>query len=115
MRLFLAWHYARQAKRAAIGVGRGGSPGGKQFWRYLSGPFQSQMITRCPNRTKQSCNRTELNSELLDPFYLATVEAVEEAVVNAIVAGEDAETVKPVGHVCRAIDTKALADLFNDK
>ena len=68
-----------------------------------------------PQQDEAILQRTELNSELLDPFYLATVEAVEEAVVNAIVAGEDAETVKPVGHVCRAIDTKALADLFNDK
>ena len=30
-----------------------------------------------------------LNGEVIDPIYLAAVEAVEEAVVNAIVAGED--------------------------
>jgi hypothetical protein len=40
------------------------------------------------------------------------VEAVEEAVVNALVAGEDVPTVKPEGLVCRAIDTARLAEMF---
>jgi len=34
---------------------------------------------------------------------------LEEAVVNALVAGEDAPTVKPPGAVVRAIDTARLA------
>ena len=53
-----------------------------------------------------------LNAEKIDPLYLAAVEAVEEAVINAIVAGEDTPTVKPPGHVVRGIDTAALAALF---
>ena len=52
--------------------------------------------------------RTELNGERIDPLYLAAVEAVEEAVVNALVAGEDAPTVKPAGRTVRAIDADAL-------
>jgi L-aminopeptidase/D-esterase-like protein len=51
--------------------------------------------------------------EYLDPFYLASVEAVEEAVVNALVAGEDVSTFKPPSRVCRAIDTEKLASLFS--
>jgi D-aminopeptidase len=102
------------AKRAAIGVGRGGSPGGNSSGDIFLA-FSVANDHPMPQQDEAILQRTELNSELLDPFYLATVEAVEEAVVNAIVAGEDAETVKPVGHVCRAIDTKALADLFKDK
>jgi len=49
---------------------------------------------------------------MLDPLYLAAVQAVEEAVVNALVAGEDVATVKPAGHTCFAIDTEALAALW---
>ncbi|MFC5386213.1 hypothetical protein ACFPLB_09575 [Aquamicrobium segne] len=49
---------------------------------------------------------------LIDPLYLAAVEAVEEAVVNAIVAGEDVVSVKLEGKICRTIDTKRLAEIF---
>ena len=52
--------------------------------------------------------RTELNAELIDPLYLAAVESVEEAVVNALVAGEDVPTVKPKGQVIPALDTARL-------
>jgi len=37
---------------------------------------------------------------------------VEEAVLNALVAGEDVLTFKPAGQICRAIDTAALCALF---
>ena len=46
------------------------------------------------------------------PIYLASVEAVEEAAVNAIVAGVDVASVKPEGIMVRAIDTAKLAALF---
>lgn len=42
----------------------------------------------------------------------ATEAAVDEAVINAIVAGEDVATVKPRGGVCRAIDCDQLAANF---
>jgi D-aminopeptidase len=53
-----------------------------------------------------------LNGEYLDPLYLAAVEAVEEAVVNAMVAGEDVATVKPEGKIVRALDTERLRRMF---
>ena len=49
-----------------------------------------------------------LNGKLLDPLYLAAVKAVEEAVVNALVAAEAMTTIKPRGLVCRAIDHDEL-------
>jgi L-aminopeptidase/D-esterase-like protein len=55
---------------------------------------------------------TQVNPEHLDPLYLAAVEAVDEAVLNAIVAGEDVTTVKPPGLMCRAIDKARLAGMF---
>ncbi len=53
-----------------------------------------------------------LNAELLDPVYLAAVEAVEEAVVNALVAAETMTTIKPPDRVCRAIDHQALREVM---
>lgn len=99
------------AKRAAIGIGRGGTPGGNNsgdiflaFSTANEGPlhqFAAAVLTR-----------QELNIERIDPLYLGAVEAVEEAVVNALVAGEDVATFKPPGHVCRALPTDRLRALF---
>ena len=58
--------------------------------------------------------RMELNGELLDPLYLAAVEAVDEAVINAIVAGEDVAAVKPEGLVVKGIDTAKLTEIFRN-
>jgi D-aminopeptidase len=43
------------------------------------------------------------------------VQAVEEAVVNAIVAGRDTATFKPPGRTCLGIDTARLAALFRSQ
>ena len=51
-------------------------------------------------------------SVLLDDLYLAAVQSVEEAVVNAMVAGEDVPTVKPPGRTCRALDHDRLREIF---
>ena len=99
------------ARRAAIGIGRGGTPGGNS-----SGDIFLAFSVADPGPMPQDDGpmqtRRMLNPEGLDPLYLAAVEAVEEAVVNALVAGEDVPTVKPRGAICRAIDTAALAALF---
>ncbi|WP_264214305.1 P1 family peptidase [Leisingera thetidis] len=99
------------AKRAAIGIGRGGSPGGNNsgdIFLALSVANEQRM----PQMETALTTRTELNMELLDPFYLAAVECVEESVVNAIVAGEDTPSFKPEGLVCKGIDTTRLSKLF---
>ena len=56
--------------------------------------------------------RSEMNGELIDPLYLAAVEAVEEAVINAMVAGEDVATVKPRGRVVPGLDHGRLRAIF---
>ena len=99
------------AKRAAIGVGRGGSPGGNNSGDIFLA-FSVANERPMPQKDRAIIERVEINNELLDPVYLATVEAVEEAVVNAIVAGEDVNTVKPPGYICRGMDTKRLSELF---
>ena len=99
------------AKRAAIGIGRGGTPGGNNSGDIFLA-FSVANPGPMPQHAGPILTKEELNGEALDPLYLATVEAIEEAVINAIVAGVDVPAVKPAGHVCRAIDTAALAAMF---
>lgn len=99
------------AKRAAIGIGRGGTPGGNSSGDIFLA-FSTANDGPMPQRAAAVLTRQELNNELLDPLYLAAVEAVEESVVNALVAGEDVPTVKPKGGVCRALDIGRLQRAF---
>ena len=54
-----------------------------------------------------------LNGEVLDSLYLATVESVEEAVVNAMVAADSMTTEKPAGRVCHAIEHGELCAVMH--
>lgn len=99
------------AKRAAIGVDRGGSPGGNNSGDiFLAFSVANEMEP--PNKTGPLITKVQVNNELLDPFYLAAVEAVEEAVINAIVAGEDTPTFKPAGHICKGINHEQLVEIM---
>lgn len=95
------------ARRGAIGIGRGGTPGGNN-----SGDIFLAFSTANPMPLPQLAGPwrqlTCLNDEWLDPVYMAAVESIEEAVVNALVAAEDAPTARPKGHICRAINVDAL-------
>ncbi len=99
------------AKRAAIGIGRGGTPGGNS-----SGDIFLALSTANPGPMPQKAGalitKTEVNGEMIDPLYLAAVQCVEESVVNAIVAGEDTPTFKPAGQVISGIDIARLKALF---
>ena len=101
----------RLAKRAAIGIGRGGTPGGNNsgdiflaFSTANRGPLPK---LAGPRRTLET-----INDECFDPVYLAAVEAIEEAVVNAMLAAEDMSTLRPPGLTCRAIDAERLRRVF---
>jgi D-aminopeptidase len=101
------------AKRAAIGIGRSGTPGGNNsgdiFLAFSTADAGAMPQVRGPLETV-----TQLNPEHLDPMYVAAVEAVDEAVLNAIVAGEYAPTIKPPGRICRAIDVAKLITIFRN-
>ena len=55
-----------------------------------------------------------LNDERLDPVYMAACDAIEEAVLNALLAAEDVPTARPAGAVCPAIDGARLLHLLAD-
>ena len=99
------------AKRAAIGIGRGGTPSGNSSGDIFLA-FSTANPGPMPHHAPALQLRAELNTEILDPLYLASVEAVEEAVVNALVAGVDVAAVRPKGLIVRAIDTEKLAAMF---
>ena len=99
------------AKRAAIGIGRGGTPGGNN-----SGDIFLAFSTANDGPMPQFCGpvltKQELTGYAMDAVYLAAVQAIEESVVNAMVAGENVATVKPAGHTCMAIDQARLSAAF---
>lgn len=99
------------AKRAALGIGKGGSPGGNNSGDIFLA-FSTANERPMPQKDDVLIEKLELNGDVLDPLYLAAVQAVEEAVVNALVAGEDVASVKPKGLTCRAIDTDVLKGFF---
>ena len=99
------------AKRAAIGIGRNGTPGGNNSGDIFLA-FSTTDDGPMPQVQGPLVQRIEINPEWIDPIYLAAVEAVEESVINALVAGEDAPTVKPAGKTCRALDTERLRAIF---
>ena len=99
------------ARRASMGVARGGTPAGNSSGDIFLA-FSTANAGPMPQGAWPLLTKAELNNEILDPLYLAAVEAVEEAVVNAIVAGVDVAAVKPKGLVVPGIDGARLAALF---
>jgi D-aminopeptidase len=76
----------RIARRAAMGLARNGSYAGNG-----SGDLFIAFSTANAGavRIDSANNATYLGNELLNPLFLATVEATEEAIVNAMVAARD--------------------------
>ena len=99
------------ARRASLGVARGGTASGNSSGDIFLA-FSVANPGPMPQQAWPLVSRPELNNEILDPIYLAAVEAVEEAVVNAIVAGVDVAAVRPKGLIVKAIDTERLAAMF---
>ena len=94
-----------------MGIGRNGTPGGNSSGDIFLA-FSTANKQRLPELSPPLLQFQYLNGELIDPLYLATVEAVEESVVNALVAAESMTTVKPPGKMCRSIDHQQLCDIM---
>lgn len=100
----------RLAKRAAIGIGRGGTPGGNN-----SGDIFLAFSTanRGPIPQLSGARRTleTISDEEFDAICIAAAESIEEAVINAMLAAEDMTTLRPEGLICRAIDADKLRSI----
>jgi len=105
----------RVAKRAAIGIGRTGTPGGNYSGDIFLA-FSTANDIDLPNmHGQQPTNYTldYINDHYFDDIYRATVQAVEEAVVNAMIAAESMTTVKPAGYTLEAIDHNRLRKIMS--
>lgn len=102
----------RVARRASIGIGRAGSPGGNNSGDIFLA-FSTANEMPLPQMSGAWRSMTCLNDEWLDPVYMAAVEAVDEAILNALCAAEDVPVARPPRGICRALDIKRLQNLFS--
>lgn len=75
----------RLARRAALGIGRGGTPGGNSSGDLFLA-FSTANDRPLAHKAAPVFSIEVMNDDLLDPVYLAAVESVEEAVLNAMIA-----------------------------
>lgn len=97
----------RLARRATIGIGRSGTPGGNNSGDMFIA-FSTANPMGLPQLSGPWRQMTSLNDERIDPVYLAAIEAIEEAVLNAMLQAEDMITARPAGTLCRTIDPQQL-------
>lgn len=97
----------RLARRAAIGIGRGGTPSGNN-----SGDiFMAFSTANSPGPLPEPphLHLDAISNDRLDPVFLAVVEAVEEAVLNAMLGADTCTGYKE--RTVDAIDGTRLAEL----
>ncbi|WP_137113533.1 P1 family peptidase [Mesorhizobium sp. GR13] len=101
----------RLARRGAIGISRSGTPGGNSSGDIFLA-FSTANRRPLPQLDEPLQSFAHLNDEILDDIYQATVEATDEAIINAMLAAQDMTTLKPAGKVCRAIDGAAVTEIL---
>jgi D-aminopeptidase len=102
----------RVARRGTIGIGRCGSPGGNNSGDIFLA-FSVANAESLAQRGKSRLSAQYVDDNCFDRFYEATVESVEEAIVNALLAAEDMSTLKlPDDRICRAIPHDRLLEVM---
>jgi D-aminopeptidase len=97
----------RLAKRAALGIGRGGTIGGNSSGDIFLA-FSTANPLALPNHAPALWQIEALDDNLFDAVYEAAIDSTEEAVLNAMLGAEDMQTLKPPGRTAKAIDAGAL-------
>ncbi len=104
----------RVARRAAIGMAWTGA-----FGSHHSGDlflaFSVANPVPLPAEQGPMLELKSLSDEHLDPIYRAAAESVEEAIINALLAGEPTPTVRPPGRVIPALDGARLMRILRDE
>jgi L-aminopeptidase/D-esterase-like protein len=75
----------RLARRATLGLARDGSYSGDGSGDLFLAFSTANAV---PSREQRTGEVTLLSNDVIDPLFLATVRATEEAIINALVAGE---------------------------
>ncbi len=100
----------RLAKRGALGIGRTGTSGG-HYSGDLMLAFSVANETYLPaigEAQPRVFGSEWLNDAHLDSVYASTVAAVEESVLNAMIAAETVPVIRPAGTLLKAIDHARL-------
>jgi D-aminopeptidase len=107
-------HLQRLAKRGALGIGRTGTSGG-----HYSGDLMLAFSVANPvyfpaigEAQPHSFTTEWLNDACCDELYAPAVAAVEEAILNALLAARSVPTFKPPGLVLEAIDHGRLLQVL---
>ena len=103
----LPFQLKRAARRASLGLARLGSHAGNGSGDIFIA-FSTANAEALDERPLQAA--AYLDNGLLDPLFEATVQATEEAIVNALVAGRDMEGQE--GHVARGLPHAELVALL---
>lgn len=101
----------RLARRGSIGIGRNGTYGGHSSGDIFLA-FSTANPVGYPMHAPDVMSLSGLSDLHLDSFYRATVQSVEEAVLNAMIAATGRAAVKPAGSYVSAIDHDALIGLM---
>lgn len=101
----------RVARRAALGLARGGTPGGNSSGDIFLA-FSTANPMPLPELAPPLWRLEALADDALDPVYLAVVEAVEEAILNALLAARPLVALKPAGHRVPALDGERLLSIL---
>ena len=104
----------RLSRRATIGIGRGGTPGGNNSGDIFVS-FSTANKAQMPQLDGVWVTKTTLNDELLDKVYMAGIEAVEEAILNAMLAAEDVPLARPENGICRALKQNQLMEVLKTR
>nr|WP_263326438.1 P1 family peptidase [Neobacillus sp. Marseille-Q6967] len=103
----------RVAKRAAIGIGRSGSPGGNSSGDIFLA-FSTANEMDIPQLSGEKLTMDFINDEVFDPIYEAVCQSIDESVVNAMLAAETLTTVKPYGQKVPALDHDELLRVMRE-
>ena len=101
----------RLAKRGAIGIGRTGTPGGHysgDLMLAFSSANEQDVLPMTSNKQPFVNSMEFLDDHYIETVYGAAVEAVEEAVLNALVAAQTMEFAKPAHKKAHAVDHQRL-------
>jgi len=100
----------RIARRVPLAIGRTGDTGNNG-----SGDIFVAFSTANKEASRGEMQATiySIPNDDLDPLFAATVQATEEAIINALIAGRD--MVGDQGHVARGIDHKTLRKIMQQQ
>jgi D-aminopeptidase len=98
----------RLARRASLGLARNGSYSGNGSGDiFIAFSTANEAVSQVA-----MSSLTALGNDQMDPLFLATVQAVEESVINALIAAEPMTGID--GHKVAAIDHAALIRLLKE-